>query len=86
MSDDVNNTELEQEQKEPVTMQMGFNEEGHFIINFGQQVTWMGMTRGQAIDFADAILKHCMSHTRGGQDAVQRVQSTAGKVPPRSGH
>ena len=33
---------------------------GKFILDFGTKVTWIGMDKGQAIDFAKNILRHCV--------------------------
>jgi hypothetical protein len=40
-----------------LNIQMGFNKEGKFIIDFGKPVVWIGMTKEQAFEFGKRIMK-----------------------------
>jgi hypothetical protein len=39
-----------------LNIQMGFNKDGKFIIDFGKPVVWIGMTKEQAFQFGKRIM------------------------------
>lgn len=39
-------------------MRMGMRPDGNFMIDFGEPVHWLAMTREQAFQFAKTIMKH----------------------------
>lgn len=46
----------------PLDIKMGMTVEGKFVIDFGKDLSWIGMSVEQAVEFANLILEQCESH------------------------